>query len=106
MTRTLITASVMREWRRHNLFLYDKNYYWYVRTCSPPDLSITMALTVVIDLEVGALIVTLSKSINGWVSTGGVPGVGLDMWVIVTILISLWRVVTEVDWVLTELDSG
>ena len=65
-----------------------------------------MALTVVIDLEVGALIVTLSKSINGWVSTGGVPGVGLDMWVIVTVLISLWRVVTEVDWVLTELDSG
>ena len=28
------------------------------------------------------------------------------MWVVVTVLIVLWRVVTEVDWVFTDLNSG
>merc|ERR1719453_2040755 len=68
--------------------------------------SITATLTIVIGLEVGALIVSCSKSINGWVGTGRVPGIGLDMRVIVTVLIGLWGVVAEVDWVLTDLHGG
>ena len=70
------------------------------------DLTITVTLTIVISCMDGALFVSSSKSINGWVSTSRVPGVGLDVWVIVTVLVVLGRVVAKMDWVLTELDSG
>ena len=73
---------------------------------SPVDLTISMTLTVVIDGVGRSLLVSSSKSINGWVSAGGVPGVGLDVWVVVTVLIVLGRVVAEVDGVLSELHGG
>ena len=62
-------------------------------------LSITLTLSVVVDGILGAAVISGSHSVERWVATGGIPGVCLDGWVEVTVLIFSWGVVSGLGWV-------